>query len=79
MSTSEDLKKIVRDKYSQIALQDKATNAASCCGSGTPSNKVYNIMMDWYAFFPRLSGFPQLRWRPTLPGNRSVKGRQKRP
>ncbi len=49
MSTSEDLKKIVRDKYSQIALQDKAVNAASCCGSGTPSNKVYNIMMDDYS------------------------------
>jgi arsenite methyltransferase len=49
MSTSEDLKKIVRDKYSQIALQDKDTNAASCCGSGTPSNEVYNIMMDDYS------------------------------
>ncbi len=49
MNTSEDLKKIVRDKYSQIALQDKDTNAASCCGSGTPSNEVYNIMMDDYS------------------------------
>lgn len=48
MNTSEDLKKIVRDKYGEIATQDKAVNAASCCGATTTSGKVYNIMMDDY-------------------------------
>ena len=49
MSTSEDLKQIVKDKYSQIAQQEKAINAASCCGSGTSSDEVYNIMTDDYS------------------------------
>lgn len=48
MSTSEELKKIVRDKYSKIAEQDKALNASSCCGSGASSTEVYNIMTDDY-------------------------------
>jgi arsenite methyltransferase len=48
MKSSDELKQIVREKYSEIALQDKATNAASCCGATTTSNKVYNIMMDDY-------------------------------
>ena len=48
MKTDEELKEIVRQKYSEIALQDKETNAASCCGSGARSNKVYNIMVDKY-------------------------------
>ncbi|MCF6352113.1 MAG: arsenite methyltransferase [Cyclobacteriaceae bacterium] len=48
MKTEEELKQVVKDKYSKIALQDKATNAASCCGATTPTNKVYNIMMDDY-------------------------------
>ena len=49
MKTSEDLKNIVKDRYSKIALQDKAVNASSCCGATAPSNKVYNIMMDDYS------------------------------
>lgn len=48
MKTSEDLKKIVRDKYSEIALQDKNENQASCCGAGGTSQEVYNIMTDDY-------------------------------
>lgn len=49
MKTSEnDLKEIVRQKYSEIALQDKETNQASCCGSGCCSTEVYNIMSDDY-------------------------------
>lgn len=48
MKTSEELKEIVREKYSAIALQDKAVNAASCCGATTSSKEVYNIMMDDY-------------------------------
>lgn len=49
METAEELKKIVKEKYSEIALQDKSVNAASCCGATAASNKVYNIMMDDYS------------------------------
>lgn len=48
MKTTEELKQIVKDKYAEIALQDKDQNASSCCGATTSSNKVYNIMMDDY-------------------------------
>ena len=48
MATEEQLKEIVRQKYSEIALQDKATNASSCCGAGGCSTEVYNIMSDDY-------------------------------
>jgi len=48
MTTDEQLKEIVRQKYSEIALQDKETNASSCCGSGCCSTEVYNIMNDDY-------------------------------
>jgi len=47
-STDNELKEIVRQKYSEIALQDKETNQASCCGSGCCSTEVYNIMSDDY-------------------------------
>lgn len=49
MKTEKDLKQVVKDKYSEIAKQDKAVNASSCCGATTPTNKVYNIMMDDYS------------------------------
>lgn len=42
-------KEMVRQKYTQIAAQDKDTNAASCCGAGGCSTEVYNIMSDDYA------------------------------
>lgn len=48
MKTSEELKSIVKEKYGEIAHQDKDVNAASCCGATSTSNKVYNIMMDDY-------------------------------
>ncbi|MBI5371052.1 MAG: arsenite methyltransferase [Sphingobacteriales bacterium] len=48
MTTDEQLKEIVRQKYSEIALQDKETNQSSCCGSGSCSTEVYNIMSDDY-------------------------------
>jgi SAM-dependent methyltransferase len=49
MATDEQMKEIVRQKYSEIALQDKATNESSCCGSGCCSTEVYNIMSDDYS------------------------------
>ena len=52
MSTENDLKALVRQKYSEIALQDKDTNAASCCGAGGCSTEVYNIMSDDYSHLP---------------------------
>lgn len=48
METQEQVKDMVRQKYSEIALQDKDTNAASCCGAGGCSTEVYNIMADDY-------------------------------
>jgi SAM-dependent methyltransferase len=39
---------MVRQKYSEIALQDKDTNSCSCCGSGSCSTEVYNIMSKDY-------------------------------
>ncbi|WP_443938464.1 arsenite methyltransferase [Pedobacter sp. MW01-1-1] len=48
MEQDEKLKELVRQKYSEIALQDKDTNAASCCGAGGCSTEVYNIMTDDY-------------------------------
>ena len=48
METQEQLKELVKEKYSAIALQDKETNQSSCCGSGCCSDEVYNIMADDY-------------------------------
>ena len=48
METQEQLKELVKEKYSAIALQDKETNESSCCGSGCCSDEVYNIMADDY-------------------------------
>lgn len=48
METQEQVKELVRQKYSEIALQDKETNQSSCCGSGCCSTEVYNIMADDY-------------------------------
>ncbi len=49
MKTEQELKNIVKSRYTKIAEQGKAENASSCCGATTPSNKVYNIMMDDYS------------------------------
>ena len=43
------LKETVRRKYAEIAQQDKATNASSCCGAGGCSTEVATIMSDDYA------------------------------
>src|SRR5580693_251192 len=48
METTEQIKEMVRQKYSEIALQDKETNESSCCGSGCCSTEVYNIMSEDY-------------------------------
>lgn len=52
----EDLKTMVREKYAQIAEQDKATNEASCCGATccAPTDGTYTIMSDSYE---KLNGY----------------------
>jgi SAM-dependent methyltransferase len=54
MNTDNQIKELVKQKYSEIALQDKETNQSSCCGSGCCSTEVYNIMSDDYS---TLSGY----------------------
>ena len=49
METNDQIKEMVKQKYSEIALQDQDTNASSCCGSGGCSTEVYNIMSDEYS------------------------------
>ncbi len=48
MINEEQIKEMVKQKYSEIALQDKETNQTSCCGSGSRSTEVYSIMSDDY-------------------------------
>lgn len=48
MQTKDNVKEMVRQKYSEIALQDKETNAASCCGSGGCSTETTSIMAEDY-------------------------------
>jgi len=48
MTNDKQIKEIVKQKYSAIALQDKETNSYSCCGSGSCSTEVYNIMSEDY-------------------------------
>ena len=49
MQTEQEIKEIVRKKYSEIALQDKETNESSCCGASCCSTEVYNIMSEDYS------------------------------
>ncbi|HEY4799343.1 MAG TPA: arsenite methyltransferase [Bacteroidia bacterium] len=48
MKNAESIKEMVKQKYSEIALQDKDVNSSSCCGAGGCSTEVYNIMSDDY-------------------------------
>jgi len=49
MENSKEIKELVKQKYSKIALQEKEVNQSSCCGSGCCSTEVYNIMSDDYS------------------------------
>ena len=49
MNNEQELKELVRQKYSEIANQDRDQNLASCCGaSACCRDEVYNIMADDY-------------------------------
>ena len=52
--SSEQIKDMVREKYGEVALQDKATNETSCCGSACCDSSVYNIMSEDYS---KLEGY----------------------
>ncbi|MBC7588495.1 MAG: arsenite S-adenosylmethyltransferase, partial [Chitinophagaceae bacterium] len=50
MQTENELKELVKEKYSSIAEQSATQNATSCCGatSSCCGSEVYNIMADDY-------------------------------
>lgn len=52
--TADQLKELVKEKYSQIALTSKDDNASSCCGATGCSTIDYTIMADDYT---KLSGY----------------------
>lgn len=55
MTTSEELKQIVKEKYSEIADQSKGQNETSCCGSGCGCATIDEaIMAEDYS---KLSGY----------------------
>lgn len=47
MKNNEEIKEMVKQTYSEIALQENETS--SCCGTRTNSNKVYHIMGEDYS------------------------------
>jgi arsenite methyltransferase len=49
LTADDAMKEIVRQKYTAIARQDKATNESSCCGAGGCSTEVATIMSDDYS------------------------------
>jgi arsenite methyltransferase len=49
MENEQNLKALVKQKYSEIALQEKEVNLSSCCGAGNCSTEVYSIMADDYS------------------------------
>lgn len=54
MNTGEELKKMVQDKYAEIANQSKDDNTVSCCGVGGCSTVDYAIFAEDYS---KLKGY----------------------
>ncbi|MBK9716317.1 MAG: arsenite methyltransferase [Saprospiraceae bacterium] len=54
MKNSEEIKQVVREKYSEIAQQSKTQNASSCCGVGGCNSVDYTIFSDDYS---QLAGY----------------------
>lgn len=48
MKNSQEIKTMVREQYTKIALQDKDMNTSSCCGATSCCTGVSNIMADDY-------------------------------
>jgi arsenite methyltransferase len=49
MKTHDELKEIVKEKYSEIAQQSKEQNQTSCCGAGSCGTGTYTIMSEDYS------------------------------
>ncbi|MBL0131424.1 MAG: arsenite methyltransferase [Chitinophagaceae bacterium] len=50
MNNDFQIKKLVKEKYSEIANQPREVNASSCCGAtGCGTGEIYNIMADDYS------------------------------
>lgn len=54
MSTNQELKELVKEKYGEIALQTKEQNESSCCGSGSSccSSVDFVVMAEDYSALP---------------------------
>lgn len=48
LQNEQEIKDMVRERYEKVALQDKALNASSCCGTTDSSKEIYNIMSEEY-------------------------------
>src|SRR3569832_1278249 len=48
MKTQDQVKDLVKQAYSEIALQDKENNQHSCCGSGCCTTDATNFMSEDY-------------------------------
>lgn len=48
-NTSQKIKEMVKEKYTEIANQQKDENASSCCGATSSCGDVYSIMADEYS------------------------------
>lgn len=56
MKSAEELKNTVKEKYSEIALQSKEENAASCCGVDSSCGVDYTIFSEDYS---KLDGYSE--------------------
>lgn len=54
MKNAEELKQLVKDKYSEIALQSKTENETSCCGAGECCTVDYAVFAEDYT---KLGGY----------------------
>jgi len=54
MEKSKEIKKIVREKYADIANQSKTVNEASCCGVGSCTGVDYTVFSEDYS---KLKGY----------------------
>ncbi|HEY5122945.1 MAG TPA: arsenite methyltransferase [Ignavibacteria bacterium] len=54
MENSESIKKIVKEKYGEIALQSKTVSESSCCGTGSCTGVDYSVFAEDYS---KLQGY----------------------
>jgi len=54
MENKENIKKMVKEKYADIAIQSKTVNEASCCGVGSCTGVDYTVFSEDYS---KLKGY----------------------